>query len=218
MNNYKYYIDITLIPDDEVGLGFIWQKVYKQIHILLADNKVDKHDSSIGLSFPKYGDKSFPLGDKLRIMAQTKEELIELKIDRCLRRINYYIHIKPIKTVPDGINKFVCFKRKQFKSPGKIRKNIEHRAKIIAEKNNLDFSEVKNNLLSTMDNVKESFDYPFINVESLSSGGQTDPSDRKWFKLFIERQDAPAAVGIRRFTCYGLSRRSRGEQMPVPWF
>ena len=35
----KHYIEITLLPDAEVGLGFIWQKMYQQIHLALVEVK-----------------------------------------------------------------------------------------------------------------------------------------------------------------------------------
>jgi len=60
----KYYLDITLLPDAETNLGFLWHKVYQQVHIALVENKVAKNQSEIAVSFPEYGSKAFPLGAK----------------------------------------------------------------------------------------------------------------------------------------------------------
>ena len=70
----KYYIDITLLPDAEANLGFLWQKVYQQIHLALAENKIGKNQSEIALSFPEYGNKAYPLGDKLRLLSQSEAQ------------------------------------------------------------------------------------------------------------------------------------------------
>ncbi|MFT6209378.1 MAG: CRISPR-associated endonuclease Csy4, partial [Colwellia sp.] len=48
----KYYLDITLLPEADITLGFIWQKVYQQIHIALVDNKIGMNESAIAVAFP----------------------------------------------------------------------------------------------------------------------------------------------------------------------
>jgi len=212
----KYYVDITLLPDTDVGLGFIWQKVYQQVHLLLADKKISEHNSAIGLSFPEYGSKIFPLGDKLRLFAETKEMLTDLNLDKWLNRVSDYVHIKSIKPVPDGVSEFAFFKRKQFKSPEKTRKSIDIRARAISEKNGLEFEDVKGKLLSSIDNLDTHCKLPFINLKSLSSSG--DSSVNKRFLLFIEFQKTESKVRNNPFTCYGLSRRTPEDEMPVPWF
>ncbi|MBL1422430.1 MAG: type I-F CRISPR-associated endoribonuclease Cas6/Csy4, partial [Alphaproteobacteria bacterium] len=44
----KYYLDITILPDEEANLGFLWHKVYQQIHIALVENKIADNQSAIG--------------------------------------------------------------------------------------------------------------------------------------------------------------------------
>ncbi|HHL31776.1 MAG TPA: type I-F CRISPR-associated endoribonuclease Cas6/Csy4, partial [Oceanospirillales bacterium] len=80
----NYYQDITLLPDAEITLGFIWQKVYQQVHIALADNKIAENQSAIAVAFPEYGSKGFPLGRKLRLLAETQEQLEQLDIKKWL--------------------------------------------------------------------------------------------------------------------------------------
>ena len=70
----NYYQDITLLPDAVITLGFIWQKVYQQVHIALAENKIAENQSAIAVAFPEYGSKGFPLGSKLRLLALTAME------------------------------------------------------------------------------------------------------------------------------------------------
>ena len=124
----KFYIDITLLPDADIALGFLWEKVYQQLHLALVENKVSEYESAIGISFPKYGDKAFPLGDKLRLFAPTQEQLKKLDIGRWLNRLTDYTHHTSIREVPSDVNVFVYFKRKQFKSASKLEADIERRA------------------------------------------------------------------------------------------
>ncbi|MFA0280003.1 type I-F CRISPR-associated endoribonuclease Cas6/Csy4, partial [Vibrio sp. 10N.222.55.F8] len=50
----NYYQEITLLPDAEISLGFIWQNVFQQVHIALVDNKVAANQSAIAVGFPEY--------------------------------------------------------------------------------------------------------------------------------------------------------------------
>ena len=182
----NYYLDITLLPDAEANLGFLWHKVYQQIHLMLVENKVSEKDSAIGLSFPKYGSKDFPLGDKLRLFAKSEQELTNLNINQWLGRLADYVHIKALKAVPSDVNEFVYFKRKQFKSPDKLRKNVDLRAAAIATKNGFDIAEVKTRLLASIDNLELQSTLPFINLRSLSTDKALSPAEHKKFLLFIE--------------------------------
>jgi CRISPR-associated endonuclease Csy4 len=215
----KYYLDITLLPDAETNLGFLWQKVYQQVHLLLVEHKVGEKDSAIGLSFPQYGNKDFPLGDKLRLLAKSEQQLVNLNVNQWLARLADYVHIKAIKPVPSNVSQFVYFKRKQFKSPDKLRKNVDSRAAAIAHKNGFDIAEVKKRLLTSIDNLDNASKLPFINLRSLSTDKLMSPEERSKFLLFIEQQPAKSPNGkSATFTCHGLSRRKEEEQTAVPWF
>ncbi len=78
----------------------------------MVENKVGKNQSAIAVSFPKYDDKSFPLGDKIRLLASEQAQLKQLNIEKWLSRLAGYTHIKPIKEVPMDVNQFARFKRK----------------------------------------------------------------------------------------------------------
>ena len=65
MNHYQ---EITLLPAIEVNLGFLWTKVYQQLHLALAEHKTNNNKSTVGVSFPQYGQESFPLGSKFRVL------------------------------------------------------------------------------------------------------------------------------------------------------
>jgi len=197
----KYYLDITLLPDSEITLGFMWQKVYQQVHIALAENKIAENSSAIALAFPQCsqkGDKNvvFPLGNKLRIFALTEELLDKLAINNWLKRFSDHAHITSIKAVPENITEFVCVKRKQYKT------NLSRLARRRAKRKDETFEQALQHYASFNN---EQSKLPFINVNSLSKNEQ--------FRLFIEQQKVNEAVA-GEFTCYGLSK----EQATVPWF
>ncbi len=196
----NYYQDITLLPDAEISLGFIWQKVYQQVHIALADNKIAENQSAIAAAFPEYGGKGFPLGSKLRLLAETQEQLEQLDIKKWLERLEDYCHIKRIKPVPANIERYVCYKRKQFKS------NLHKQAQRRAKYKNESFDEA----LAHFQHYEKECKLPYINMTSLSMIEHMDASRN--FKLFIE-QEVLNCSRPGQFNCYGLSASAT-----VPWF
>lgn len=196
----NYYQDITLLPDAEITLGFIWQKVFQQVHIALADNKIAENQSAIAVAFPEYGSKGFPLGSKLRLLAETQEQLEQLDIKKWLERLSDYCHTRSIKPVPANIEKYVCYKRKQFKS--NLLKEAQRRAKY---KN-----ETLEQALLHFQHYQSACNLPYINMTSLSMSDNQNKSNK--FKLFIE-QKILTQSRTGKFNCYGLSKTAT-----LPWF
>lgn len=197
----KYYLDITLLPDPEITLGFIWQKVYQQVHIALAENKIAENSSAIALAFPQYnlmGDKKteFPLGNKLRIFAPSEELLDKLAINSWLKRFSDHTYITSVKAVPENVSDYVCVKRKQCKT------NLSRLARRRGKRKGETFEQALQHYASFND---EQSKLPFINVNSLSKSEQ--------FRLFIDQKKVSEAT-VGEFTCYGLSK----ETATVPWF
>ncbi len=191
----KFYLDITLLPDAEANLGFLWQKVYRQLHLALVEMKSGDGISTIAVSFPKYGDNIFPLGNKLRLLASTQTQLHQLDIGKWLNRLTDYSHFTSIKEVPQSVDTFVRFKRVQFDT------NVERLARRRAKRKGETFEQALKHFTGFKD--KES-KLPFVNSISLSKS--------KRFKLFIDKVIAEQAEP-GEFTCYGLSK-----QATVPWF
>jgi CRISPR-associated endonuclease Csy4 len=198
----KYYLDITLLPDTEISLGFIWFKVYQQVHIALAENKSGDNQSDIALSFPQYfeKDKTFPLGNKLRLLSPTTDLLDKLSITTWLKRFTDHTHVTSIKAVPEPVIEYACFSRKQ------VTTNPSRLARRRAKRHEESFEQALQHYAS--------FEYketklPYINVKSLTKDEQ--------FKLFIDCELGKQAKGVI-FTCYGLSTRELSKQATVPWF
>ncbi|MBC3810918.1 type I-F CRISPR-associated endoribonuclease Cas6/Csy4 [Undibacterium aquatile] len=199
----KYYLDITLLPDAEANLGFIWQKVFQQLHIALVDNKIGDNESAVALSIVNYGDKDFPLGNQLRLLANTEEVLQKLDVHRWLNRLSDYCHIKPIKLVPTNVLQYARFKRKPVKS---IEKKAERRANHL----DLPYDEVLAYLKK--EGRSDECKLPFINVESQQTKKRLELRESAKFLIFIERELVDESTE-GKFDCYGLSKTAT-----VPWF
>ena len=192
----NYYIEITLRPDAEVGLGFIWQKVYQQIHLALVEVKDSDEKVKVGVSFPKYGSKTFPLGDVVRLFGKTPDDLKALRLDFWLNRLTDYIAITDIKEVPQNVDKYICFSRKQPKMDFMTR--VEKQAK----RHGVSIEEALKHFKNyDKDNV---LSLPFVNMQSLTW--------KQAFPLFIEKRDSSLCVS-GKFDTYGLSK-----QATIPWF
>lgn len=192
----NYYFDITLLPNAEANLGFLWQKIFQQVHIALVDNKVGDNESAIALSIVDYGNKNFPLGSKLRLIAGREEALITLDIQQWLKRLSDYYHITSINKVPNDIKQYAQFKRKPVKS-------IEKKAKRRAKHLNKPYAEVLNYLIK--EGRSNECELPFINVESQNTKKRGEPGVSSQFLLFIELtfSEVPASG---TFDCYGFSK------------
>lgn len=214
----KYYLDITLRPNADVNLGFLWEKVFQQVHIALVENgylymRQEKdgsenslRGSKIAVSFPGYGENASPLGNKLRLLAQEQAFLEELGIEKWLSRLLDYVHIDSIKAVPGSVS-YTGFRQKRVKGEKRLEQSLQKKAKHLSDKFGLDFNGTLHELKK-----KHAFNVeklPYIQVESQS--GVMDARKPR-FKLFIEKVElAEPQQGI--FDCYGLSKTAT-----VPWF
>ncbi len=213
----KYYQDITLLPDAEVSLGFIWEKVYQQIHLLLVEKKSEENQSLLGLSFPTYGEKTFPLGNQLRLLAESEDQLHQANVNQWLHRFSDYVHVKSIKAVPNEVNQYACFYRVNPKSQQRRLKQLDRRVAYLSQKHGVAEDVMRAQLLDSIEQHSGESKLPYINVQSLSSAA--DSENRHKFMLFIEceKDNAPTDSG-NAFTCYGLSSLHKGKKTFVPWF
>lgn len=204
----NYYQEITLLPEEDVSLGFIWQNVFQQVHIALVEHKVAADQSAIAVGFPQYGQKGFPLGSKLRLFAKEQAALEKLDICKWLSRLEDYTHVKGIKAVPDEAE-YVVFSRKHVKTPARIEKDMQAKAKLWSEKSAKPLVECL--LALEKSKPKGHCTLPFIFLHSQKTK-QRSPDTNSKFPLFIQMKvDDKAQLGT--FDCYGLSKTAT-----VPWF
>lgn len=184
----NFYQEITLLPQVEIGLYFIWQKLYQQIHLALVENKVNEYASAIGVSFPEYDATQFMLGCTLRLFAPEKPVLEKLQCEKWLSRLKDYLQCGRIEQVPEVVTGYACFV--QAKTRGSKEKLARRRAKR--------HGETLERALAHYDAYEEERSrLPYINMGSQTNGSH--------FRLFIEKQaKAQPQAGV--FSCYGLSR------------
>lgn len=211
----NYYQEITLLPDADIALGFLWQNVFQQVHIALVEHKVGSNQSLVAVGFPDYRQAQFPLGNKLRLFAKEQVTLEKLDIHRWLTRLEDYVHIKGIKPVPNDVT-YVSFVRKQVKSPERIERDMQQKAALWVEKSGkplveclVDLQQSKPTALCTL---------PFIYLHSQQTKLRSPDKNSK-YPLFIEMHLQPFSFK-GQFDCYGLSAKIRGEQTfaTVPHF
>ncbi len=190
----KYFFELTFISNNEFSFYQLWSKVYAQLHLAFVETKDEDNKINLGISFPEYqfnNEKGIGfLGSKLRVFANSEEELQKLDIRRWLERLNDYVHISSIKEVPvHKITGYAIFSRKQVKT------NADRLARHRVKRGDISYEEAK----SRYQNVITTTDLPFIQLKSLTS---TQP-----FKLFIEKR-VSEKLTEDKFSTYGLSARS----------
>lgn len=184
----NYYREIFLLPNADIGIFFLWQKVYQQIHLALAENKIADNASEIGVAFPEYNADKFSLGTKLRLFAKEEELLEQMRCEKWLNRLKDYVFISPIKPVPEKLTGHACFKHIKLKG------NKEKLAKRRSKRKR----ETLQQALAYFEGFEEQQSkLPYINMTSQTNGQR--------FRLFIEKQvmEKPQ-TGL--YSCYGLSK------------
>lgn len=208
----KYYLDITLLPDAETHLGFIWQKVYQQLHLALVENKTIDGHSEVAVSFPGYNGKVFPLGNKLRLLAETADILEKLNVEKWLSRLRDYVHIKSISPIPENIEKHASFIRKNIKGKMRVEQDTIRKAHYQSQKFGEPYEECLERLQTSAPNTSSKL--PFIRVRRSPSEIEDGKNS---FNIFIERELYDHEQ-VNTFTCYGLSSGKSEKLATVPWF
>jgi CRISPR-associated endonuclease Csy4 len=200
----KFYIEITLLPTVDINIGFLWGKLYQQIHLALVDMSYGNGNGSvpIGVGFPQYDTEKNRLGNKLRLFAKSESDLVKMDINKWLNRLLDYVDITPIREVPSGVATYSVYKRQQSnRSSAKLERLIKRRAK----RENISIQEARSIIIANAENKKLKKDNEhllktaFINMKSISSNNR--------FHLFILKKSASNCFE-GDFSCYGLSEKS----------
>ncbi|AUX91036.1 MULTISPECIES: type I-F CRISPR-associated endoribonuclease Cas6/Csy4 [Acinetobacter] len=191
----NYYIEVTLMENDQFSPYELWSQLYPQLHLALVEAKNADNKVNIGFSFPQYRfhqDKGVGfIGTKLRLFAESEADLKKLDIRRWLERLEDYVHVTSIREVPNDIKNYAIYKRKQVKT------NAQRLARHRVKRGDIGFDEA----LARYSNVVTTTNMPYIEMKSLST---SDQQSEKRFKLFIEKQSAEKSE-TQVFSTYGLS-------------
>ena len=195
----NFYQEITLLPDAEASVYFLWKKIFQQIHLALVSIKNADEKVSVGISFPEYEESSevskSQLGSKLRLFAINKEDLEKIDLDKYLSRFSDYLHKTGIRPVPVArISEYAAFSRwRNDISPERL-------ARRRMKRHNETFEQA----MAYYKNFKAKNTPPFIQAKSLSG-------DRE-FRMFIVMKKVKVPVN-GMFNCYGLS--DQGTTVPI---
>ncbi len=187
----KNYQEITLRPDTEINKYFLWQKVFKKVHLRFVDLKDDNGMISIGIGFPEYqyNDQVVCLGEKLRLFALDEDTLNNCNIQKILSHFSDYIHWTGTREVPEKCSHAIYLRQQPQSS-------MLRTARRKAKREGLSYDEALKKLKGFNE---QKIKAPYINIKSHSSGHQ--------FRLFIVKKTVSQAVtGL--FNCYGLSTQS----------
>jgi CRISPR-associated endonuclease Csy4 len=187
----KHYVEITLLPDVDISLNFLLQKVYQQLHLKFVEMKNENGLQPVAISFPKYDEDANTLGDKIRLFAHDVATLEQFNAKQTLRKLSDYVHVTNIRDVPMNVQTFACFQRLQLKTS-----NLRlARRKAKRENVNVEIA------LSALQRFEvQQTTAPFVIVKSVSNG--------ETFSLFVvchEQSSDNCDVG---FGTYGLSSTS----------
>lgn len=205
----KFYQELTLLPQDEINIYFLWSKTFQQIHLGLVEMQDDQKRVPIGLSFPEYkmGEKFGVLGSKLRLFAADEAALTRFDVARRLNRLSDYVHCTGIRPVPDAVKGYAVYQREQPKT------SKERLARRYAKRHNMDYEaalnskvelsakleagvECEKTLMSYSEMPHQTILTPFIRLKSLSSSNT--------FCLWIKKSEVENS-NDGTFTTYGLS-------------
>lgn len=196
----KYYQEITLIADD-IPFFELWSKVYTQLHIALADVKNQHGIDGIGISFPNYkyeekdGKTFATLGNKLRVFANTIDELDKLALPVWLARLIDYVHLTTVKEVGDKATGNVVVRRYRYK-------DFDKKVAEFAQFKGISEEKALAHCRTHKRPIKR---YPFISLQS-----KTNQSD---YKLSIWQENAKE-VKTGSFNTYGINNISNDVTVP----
>lgn len=189
----RYYIELTLLPNPEVDLYFLWSKVFQQVHLGLVERQDQQKQSTIGVTFPEYKQEArfATLGSKLRLFAPSQSELEAFNVRQWLDKLTDYVHITSIRPVPEKVTDYVIYQRIQPKTGrDRLVKRYLKRHPEVTQEQAIDHYEAF---------TDEQLTLPFIQLQSLSSGHP--------FRVWIgQKTVAESCKG--KFSCYGLSSNS----------
>lgn len=193
----KHYIDITLLPSDDIGVHFLWGKVMMQVHLALVEIKDTNNKTPIAVSFPECKSATAKhaafMGNKVRLFAACLSDFDKLNIQKWLIRLEDYVHIKAVKEVPDEIEGFESFNRitKAGRPDKLIRRRMKRKGETI-EQATSHFSSY------SMDKTIKAL--PFIKMKSLSDKGD--------FNLAIKRTAMSERNREIAFSTYGFNKEA----------
>ena len=203
----KWYQEITLLPNSEISLAFLWTKVYTQLHLAFVSQKDTPNSGSFAVSFPEYTEgKQKGLGHKVRVFAETEEALQTLNLDKALERLLDYVRLTTICEIPmRRLKGYAIYSRQHAphsreQAARRLSRRhglpVEQEAARLAKKSLQSERLVAKELEDGKKFKKSIRDLPYIQMQSLTN--------RHKYNLFIHKKPTSSA-SASPFSLYGLS-------------
>jgi CRISPR-associated endonuclease Csy4 len=188
----KYYQELTLLPSYDVPLSFIWSKVYQQLHLGFVEQQDDSGNVPYGISFPQYqyDKKKIGLGEKIRVFANSEEELVKLGLKKWLERFTDYVHITGIRAVPEKVVGYAIYQRVRQEN------SVDSKARrflLRHKERNMNYDET---VVMFSTEKKRVCSFPYLKQKSLTNNNL--------FRLYVEKVACPKER-YNGFGTYGLS-------------
>lgn len=177
----NYYLEITLLPDAEIPLNFLWEKLYAKLHKALCDLNSD----DIGVSFPEY---KITLGKTLRIHG-TENRLNELQALNWLGGLIGYCKLSAIQKIPEN---------RQYRTISRIQSTMTSaKQQRLIKRGTLADGEIKRYKVKMFE---KSLDNPFIELQSTSNKQQ--------YRLYFAFGALSETSTEGKFNQFGLSQNA----------
>lgn len=185
----NYYLEIKLLPDKEVALPFLRNKIYTKLHKAIYNLRA----RDIGISFPQEKNK---LGCIIYIHS-IKSRLEELQTKTWLGGLSGYCKISEILPVPDKVTGYQTFSRiRQTMTDAKLKKRVAYQKSIgvlDTDSKEKDYiKQYKNKMFST------GLDNPYLELQSTSTSEK--------YRLYISFGDLQKTATKGKFNHFGLSK------------
>ncbi len=120
-----HYLDIKVVPDEEVPIYFIRNKVYSKLHKALHS----LNSTEIGVSFPRY---KIMLGDVIRLHGSEKK-LKELQSSDWLGALKGYCTTSFIQAIPEDVSYRTISRKQSNMTEAKLRRLIKRGSILLNE-------------------------------------------------------------------------------------
>lgn len=189
----KYYLEIRLLPTEEISYSFLLTNVFTKIHHALADCS---HNGKcpIGVSFPKMDEKEARVGDVIRLFAESQSTLENLNLDTAFHRYKEYLRMKPIREIRN-VKGYETYSKAHFKDSTSIIRRY-------ARRKNISIEESRNLHKLPKHHAK----FPYIRLHSVSTNQD--------YMLLIHRTTYEDPTN-GDFSSFGLSRSVTVPVLPV---
>ena len=175
----KYFIDIKLLPDDDIPIYFLRNKIYAKFHkILFTLNSTD-----IGISFPNYKVK---LGNIIRLHG-TENSLLNLQATNWLGGLSGYCDVSGIQAIPNEVVYRTISRKQSNMTEAKLRRLIKRGS--ISEDETKEYKAKM---------FQQSLDNPYLELESRSNGHK--------HRRYIQFRALSSQVVEGEFDQFGLSK------------